>query len=86
MVWGLMLLLVLLDEYSALLVVCVCCKLDCWISMDIHGYRICGYPYPWISMDAVLCDHVKYTWISMYFSVLAPQQRVFVPVGWNVYG
>ena len=73
--WGLMLLLVLMDENSTLLVVCMCWTAGYpWISMDIHGYRICGYP--WISMDAVLCDHVKYPWISMYFSVLTPHFRL----------
>jgi hypothetical protein len=49
MVWGLMVLLlvllVLVHEYSR--AGCVPCAGLCWISMDIHGYRMCGYP--WIS-------------------------------------
>ena len=74
MVWGVMLLLVLLDEYRTLLVVCVCWTAGYpWISMDIEYVDIHGYP--WISMDAVLCDHVEYPWISMYFSVLTPHFR-----------
>ena len=46
MVWGVMLLLVLLDEYRTLLVVCVCWTTGYpWISMDIEYVDIHGYPW-----------------------------------------
>ena len=44
--WGLMLLLVLMDENSTLLVVCMCWTAGYpWISMDIEYVDIHGYPW-----------------------------------------
>ena len=54
MVLGLMLLLVLLDEYSTPCWLCACAGLLDTVSMDIYGYIMCGYP-SWISMEVLCC-------------------------------